>query len=249
MNAPRLWVGPVSARCRLGVGLGVGGITLPIKGRPRLQQNRAVSIEILGRASSINVRKVLWLCDELALPHVLQPWGQGVRPTDAPEFLQLNPNALVPVLRDGNFVLWESNTICRYLAGREQRHDLLPREPRERARVEQWMDWQATELNNAWRHAFLGLVRGSAAHADAAGIEASRQAWNRLMTLFDAQLQRTGAYAAGSSFTLADIVLGLATWRWLCTPIARPELPAVNAYMTLLEQRPAFHRHAAPALP
>jgi glutathione S-transferase len=64
----------------------------------------------------------------------------------------------VPVLVDGDFTLWESNTICRYLCGRQQNDALLPREARTRAAVEQWMDWQATELNNAWRYAFMALV-------------------------------------------------------------------------------------------
>jgi glutathione S-transferase len=120
-------------------------------------------LQVLGRTSSINVRKVLWACDEIGIPHQRSDWGLGFRPTRSPEFLALNPNALVPVMieDDGAFVLWESNTICRYLAARHGRHDLLPAEARGRARVEQWMDWQAGELNNAWRYAFMALVRQS----------------------------------------------------------------------------------------
>ncbi|HBK46617.1 MAG TPA: glutathione S-transferase, partial [Xanthomonadaceae bacterium] len=125
----------------------------------------------------------------------------------------LNPNALVPVLRDGGFVLWESNTICRYLAARERRGDLLPAEPRHRARVEQWMDWQATELNGAWRYAFMATVRRSPAHADPAAIAASVAAWNAAMAILDAQLARAGAWVLGDTFTLADIVLGLSVQR------------------------------------
>ena len=120
------------------------------------------------------MRKVLWLCTELGLPYEQELWGSGFKATQAPEFLALNPNALVPVIRDGDFVLWESNTICRYLAGKHGRTDLLPAEPAARARVEQWMDWMATELNTSWRHAFMGLVRKSPAFADAAP---SRPAW------------------------------------------------------------------------
>ena len=86
-------------------------------------------LKLLGKPSSINVRKVLWLCAELPLEIEHEAWGSGFRPTQTPEFLALNPNALVPVIRDGEFVLWESNTICRYLAGREGRVDLLPSSP------------------------------------------------------------------------------------------------------------------------
>lgn len=197
-------------------------------------------LKILGRPSSINVRKVLWTCGEIGLPFELEPWGAGVRSTDDPAFRALNPNALVPVLVDGDFVLWESNTICRYLALQHGRSDLLPASARERARVEQWMDWQAGELNNAWRYAFMSLVRQSPAHRDAAAVAASAEAWNRHMAMLEAQLQRTGAFVAGEAFTLADVVLGLATHRWLNTPIERPALPAVERFHAVLAARPAF---------
>jgi glutathione S-transferase len=102
-------------------------------------------LQVLGRASSINVRKVLWTCDELGLEPARVEWGAGSLSLRSPEFLALNPNALVPVLCDGDRVLWESNTICRYLASRQGRYDLLPQQPAARAGVEQWTDWPATE--------------------------------------------------------------------------------------------------------
>lgn len=212
-------------------------------------------LRVLGRTSSINVRKVLWACDEIGVPFEREDWGLGFRSAQSPEFQALNPNGLVPVIVDndnGGFVLWESNTICRYLAGRQGRGDLLPTEPQARARVEQWMDWQAGELNNAWRYAFMALVRHSPVHADAVAIEASLQGWNRHMRILDAQLALTGHYAVGPDFTLADIPLGLSVHRWLMTPFAateRPLLPAVAAYVERLRQRPAFLRHASMETP
>jgi glutathione S-transferase len=206
-------------------------------------------LKILGRSSSINVRKVLWTCDELTLRYEQQAYGTGFAPTDTPRFRALNPNALVPVLIDDDFVLWESNAICRYLAARERRVDLLPGAPRERAVVEKWMDWQATELNTSWRYAFLALVRGSADHRDAAAVEASAQAWNRHMRIVDEQLARTGAYMTGNAFTLADVVIGLSTHRWLMTPITRPPLPAVEAHYERLAARPAFRAHRRDDMP
>lgn len=195
------------------------------------------------------MRKVLWTCDELGLTFAREDWGQGFRSTQEPAFLAHNPNALVPVLVDQGFVLWESNTICRYLATREGRVDLLPAAAQARARVEQWMDWQAGEMNNAWRYAFLALVRKSPAHTDAAAIEASRQAWNRHMQILDAQLDKTGAYVAGAAFTLADIPLGLALHRWRMTPIERPALIALEAYAERLRQRAGYLEHAAKETP
>jgi len=196
------------------------------------------SLRLLGRLSSINVRKVMWTAAQLGLPVEREDWGAGFRSPQEPGFLALNPNGLIPVLIDGETVLWESNTICRYLAARQGDTGLLPTEPAERARVEQWMDWQAGELNNAWRVAFMALVRGQAAAPEA--IAQSVAHWNRHMALLDARLARTGAFVCGPVFTLADVVLGLSTQRWRATPMAHAELPAVTAYMRRLGQRPGF---------
>lgn len=206
-------------------------------------------LQILGKSTSINVRKVLWLCVELDLEFEQEQWGVGFRSTQTPEFLALNPNAMVPVIKDKDFVLWESNTICRYLAGRHNREDLLPSEFSQRALVEQWMDWQATELNNSWRYAFMALVRQSPAHTDLAAIEYSVEIWNRHMRMLDAQLSRTGAFATGDTFTLADIVLGLSTNRWFMTPMNRPSLPAVAAYYERLSHRPGYRLHGCNGTP
>jgi glutathione S-transferase len=197
-------------------------------------------LQILGKSTSINVRKILWLCQELELPYELQQWGAGHRSTETSEFRALNPNAMVPVIRDGSFVLWESNAICRYLAAAYSKAGLLPANLQERALVEQWMDWQAGELNNSWRYAFMSLVRQSAAHTDPDAVAASVSNWNRHMVMLDEQLQVTGAFVTGARFTLADIVLGLATNRWFMTPMERLALPAVTDYYERLSERPAF---------
>ncbi len=207
-------------------------------------------LRLLGRASSINVRKVLWTLDEAGLACAHEAWGDGELSLQSPEFLALNPLGMVPVLVDGGAVLRESNTLCRYVAARAGRLDLLPTEALPRARVEQWMDWQATELNNAWRYAFMGLIRKSPAHQDAALLAQGLQGWNAQMAVLEAQLQATGAYAAGDTFTLADVVLGLSLERWRQTPQpARPSLPALEAYHARLCERPAFRRHGANGLP
>jgi glutathione S-transferase len=196
-------------------------------------------MRILGKASSINVRKVLWTASELGIAFQQEDWGSGFRSTQEPEFLALNPNAMVPVLVDGDAVLWESNTISRYLANRYGDGRLLPAEALARAKVEQWMDWQATELNNAWRYAFMGLVRGSPAHQDPVQIAAGIAGWNRQMGLLERHLETAGDYVAGGAFSLADIVLGLSTHRWRKTPMnERPEYPAIAAWMARLEARP-----------
>ena len=200
-------------------------------------------LKILGKSSSINVRKVLWTCAEIGLPYEQEHWGSGAQNTNTPYFLELNPNGMVPVIVDEGLSLWESNTICRYLASKHQRVDLLPLAPMERAQVEKWMDWQATELNNSWRYAFMALVRQSATHQDPGAIAAGVVEWNRQMQLLDAQLCGTGAYVNGATFSLADIVLGLSVHRWISAPIEHPQLPAVLAYYERLSQRDGFMQH------
>ena len=216
------------------------------------------TLQVLGRGSSINVRKVLWTCHELGLVPEHVDWGSPALPLSSPAFLRLNPNAMVPVLVDDGFVLRESNSICRYLARtyphKEVPHQhpagaLLPADLQQGALVEQWMDWQATELNNAWRYAFMALVRLSPAHTDDAAVLASISNWNRHMAILDAALVQTGAFVTGPNFTLADVVLGLSTHRWLCTPFDKPPLLAVARWHAQLLQREGFLRYGAnPAL-
>jgi len=190
-------------------------------------------LRILGKASSINVRKVLWTCEEIGLPFE--------RADDGPE-LRANPNGLVPVIVDGDFVLWESNTIIRYLANRYG-PALLPAEPRTRAGIEKWIDWQATEFNIAWRYAFMALARRHPAFDDPRRIAASRADWSRMLGILDAQLATTGAFVAGAAFTLADIPIGLSVNRWFMTPMERPAFTHVAAYYERLSERPAFRKH------
>ena len=154
-------------------------------------------LRILGKSTSINVRKILWLCSELSLVYELEEWGIEGRDLNKSEFLELNPNAQVPIIVDRDFVLWESNSICRYLASSEKRLDLLPQEPKARASVEKWMDWQATELNNSWRYSFMSLVRKDPAYSDATMVDSSVEAWNKNMVLLDDQIKESGKFVVG----------------------------------------------------
>lgn len=190
-------------------------------------------LRILGKASSINVRKVLWTCEEITIAYTHRD--------DGPE-LAKNPNGLVPVIVDDDFVLWESNSIIRYLANKYVAHALLPPAPRARAEVDRWIDWQATEFNNAWRYAFLAIVRKEPGFDDLAEIEASKRQWTKMIAILDSQLAGTGGYVAGSAFTLADIPIGLSVNRWFLTPLDRPHFANVEAYYERVKARPAFQR-------
>ena len=207
-------------------------------------------IRILGKASSINVRKVLWACDELGIDYEREDWGEGFRDTRSEEYVALNPNALVPVLIEDDFVLWESNVIVRYLAASSNATALLPNDPRQRAEVEQWMDWQAGEFNNSWRYAFQALVRKNPDFSDQVQLAASLDSWAAHVGILNARLEKTGSYVAGKSFTVADIPVGLAVNRWFLTPIEdRPAFDAVSAYYDRLGARPASMLHGRNGTP
>lgn len=206
-------------------------------------------LRILGKASSINVRKVLWTCAELDLAHEREDWGSGFASTHSAEFVALNPNAMVPVICDDDFVLWESNSIIRYLANQYGGDHLYPQAARARARVDQWLDWQASDLNKSWSYAFLSLVRQSPAHQDPDALSAGCREWARHMGILERQLETTGGYACGAHFSLADIVLGLSVNRWFETPFDHPHLPAVSAYYQRLSERPGFLLHGRNGTP
>lgn len=205
-------------------------------------------LRVLGRSSSINVRKVLWTAAEVGWTVIHEPaWGETLS-TRSPEFLALNPNGLIPVAVTGDGVLWESNTICRFIASTAGRDDLLPGAPFPRAGIEKWMDWQATDLNAAWRPAFSALVRGDRSIADD-DIQRSIDQWNGLMSGLERRIAETGAYVAGATFTLADVGIGLSLQRWLLTPMRRPATPALLAYRARLSARPAARIWAPPDIP
>ena len=200
-------------------------------------------LRIYGYAASINVRKVLWVCDELGLTFQREDWAGGFRSTSEPEFRALNPVGMVPVIDDAGVIVWESNVIVRYLAMSRARTDLLPADPVERAHIEQWMDWQASDFNNSWRVPFQALVRKNSEMQDSAAIEKSAQRFNQMVGIVDAQLSRTGAYIAGSQFTVADIAIGLSLHRWRSTPIPRPTYSNVDRYYEQLLTRDGFRRY------
>jgi glutathione S-transferase len=205
-------------------------------------------LRILGRVTSINVRKVLWTADELGLAYTREDWGLPLRDPNTAEFRALNPNAQVPVIIDGDFVLWESHAILRYWAEREA-SPLLPSDAQARARVEQWFGWQATDLNVAWRYAVAARVRKLAGYEDEARIAESLQEWTVKMRVLEARLAETGAYVTGGDFSLADIALGLSVHRWFGGDFERPDLAHVSAYYERVRMRPAAVPHFDAATP
>lgn len=204
-------------------------------------------LKVLGRVTSINVRKVLWALDELGLAYGREDWGMPIRDPKVPEFLALNPNGQVPVLIENAFVLWESNAILIYLAEREGA--LLPRQLELRALALQWLGWQASELNAPWGYAVNALIRKTPGYDDKAMIADSMARWTAKMDILEAALAAGGPHIVGEEFTIADIALGLSVHRWMSIPMDKKELPAVADYYERLMSREAGARWMGPETP
>jgi glutathione S-transferase len=197
-------------------------------------------LQVLGRVTSINVRKVLWALDELNLRYEREDWGMPIRDPKVPEFLELNPNGQVPVFVENGFVLWESNAILVYLAEREG--VLLPQHLEARALALQWLGWQASELNAPWGYAVNALIRKTPGYDDAGRIAESMRGWAAKMEILEGQLARGTQFVAGDEFTVADIALALSVHRWMSVPAEKPPFAAVGAYYDRMMSRDAGAR-------
>jgi glutathione S-transferase len=224
----------------------------PSKSPQSARSNPTASLRILGRSNSFNVRKVLWVCDEIGIPFTREDYGRGFISTSTPEFLQLNLTGQVPVVIDGDRVMRESNTIVRYLAAKHGATDLYPDDPAGRQAIEEWMDWVAYDVTHALRGAFLGGQLGEAPYDHPWYIEQGQKELIHVMGLLNKHLAEHGPYVMGERFTIADIPVGLVVNRWfnLTHPgLKRPDYPAVAAYYELMTERPAFRKHGRNGLP
>ena len=200
-------------------------------------------LTIYGRTNSVNVQKVLWCLAELEVSHTRVDAGLQHGKNHEPWYLALNPNGQIPLLVDGSFSLWESNTIVRYLAGRHGHGSLYPAAPEVRALAERWMDWQLSTLIWPVSIVFQNLFRRSAAERDDAAIARNLPAANRAMAMLEAHLA-TQPYVAGATFTMGDIPVGAVAHRWLEIPeIERPPFHAVRKWRARLAERPGFVEH------
>lgn len=199
-------------------------------------------LKIWGRENSINVQKVLWCCAELDVNFERVDAGGTYGGTGDPGYLALNPNGLVPTMKDGSLVLWESNVIVRYLCAEYGGDKLCPQEPSIRANIERWMDWQLGTLWAAMRPAYVGLVRSAEQDRDEATIRRSLDRTAEAWMMVEAQLEDK-KFLTGPSFTMADIPLGATVYRWMSMDIQRPPTPNIDAWYSRLKERPAFREN------
>ena len=201
------------------------------------------TVHIWGRLNSMNVRKVVWAARETGVPFSRSDAGMAFGVVNTPDYLAMNPNALVPTLQDGDFVLWESNAIVRYLCARygaapDGTNTLYPQDLAHRFDAERWMDWQQTTLNRAGGAAFLQLVRTPPERRDEAAIAQSVAAMQPLLEQLERHLA-SHAYLAGDQFTMADIPVACDIHRWFGLPRDRAPLPHLERWYASIQARPA----------
>jgi glutathione S-transferase len=196
-------------------------------------------MKVLGRKTSGNVQKVLFLLEELKQPYEREDYGRQFNNTQTPEYLGKNPNAKVPTLVDGSLVIWESNTILRYIAAKAK-SNLYPTDPAKRSHVERWMDWQLASLNNPYlamfREAKLEPAKRSADFAT------QEKDLGAQLAILDKTM---GKCVAGDEMTIADICLAPIVYRCLRFGVQLPELPNVKKWDAAVSAREAFKKATA----
>ncbi|RAI39749.1 glutathione S-transferase family protein [Rhodoplanes roseus] len=201
-------------------------------------------LKIWGRTTSSNVQKVMWAIGELGLEHERADLGGPFGGNKEPDYLALNPNGLIPTLQDGNFVLWESNAIVRYLAEVHGPEPLQPADPRSRALAGQWMDWQLTVAAPAIIPVFWQLVRTAPDKRDEAAIATGKEKSIAAFGILDAALAKS-AYLAGDTFSYGDIPVAIMARRFLELVTERPSMSNLERWYAAVDLRPAFQQHVA----
>lgn len=201
-------------------------------------------IKIWGRNTSSNVQKAMWAVGELGIEHNRIDVGGAYGKTKEPAYLAMNPNALVPTLEEEDgFILWESNSIIRYLAGKHDKSGALePKDARQRGLASQWMDWQLSVVGPSLTPAFWGLIRTPEDKRDHAAIKASQEKTADAMLILDRQLAKT-EYVAGPSFSYGDIPVGVMCYRYMQLVPNRPTTPNLDRWYAAVSTRKAFQDH------
>lgn len=199
-------------------------------------------IKIWGRTDSSNVQKVLWCCGELGIEFERLDWGGRFGGNKDSDYLAMNPNGLVPTVKDGDFILWESNSIMRYLNAKYGNGRLLPASHEGMANANRWMDWQLSVLNPAIVPLFWNLIRTPADKRDAKTVQIALEKTSTAWQMVENHLEH-GRFVAGDQLSLGDIPLGVWAYRWFNLPIERPKQPKLENWYDRLTQRKPYQTH------
>jgi glutathione S-transferase len=215
----------------------------------RVPDNDHGHLKIWGRANSVNVQKVLWCCRELDLAYERIDAGMQFGRNTEPDYLAMNPNGRIPTVEDGDFVLWESNSVMRYLVlAYGKGSTLYPDAPKASAGIDRWLDWTLSTLQPVDRPVFWALVRTPVEQRDMKAIQKDADAEAVQWRIVDAQLA-TRRFIEGEQFTLADIALGAYARRWFGVEgIVKPRLSHLERWYAQFAGRPGFAQFIAPPM-
>jgi glutathione S-transferase len=199
-------------------------------------------IKIWGRTDSSNVQKVLWCCGELGLEFERVDWGGKFGGNKDKAYLDMNPNGLVPTIQDGDFILWESNSIMRYLNEKYGQGKLLPATPEGRAQANRWMDWQLSVFNPTIVPLFFATIRTPEEKKDPNTIKTALEKTSAVWQMVENQLTKT-PFLAGDTLSLGDIPLGVWVYRWFNLPIERPKFANIEGWYKRLCERSPYQKH------
>jgi len=214
-------------------------------------------MKLWGRPSSGRTQKVLWTLAEIGIDfefilasaemgrggHV----SKGNKPfgvVDTPEYRAKNPNGRVPTIEDDGFVLWESNSIVRYLAMQYAPDLLYASDIRTFASASRWLDRENNELLPPQHDMAMHVIRLAADQRDPLVLQKACKKFERALQIADDQLART-RFITSDRFTYGDIALGLRVHRWHVLGLAREVPPHIARWYAEIKARPAFNKWTA----
>ncbi len=198
-------------------------------------------IEIFGRHTSYNVQKVLWIADELSLRYSLTEVGGRFKGNDTADFLAMNPMGKVPVLRDGSRLIWESNTIVRYLADCYSRASWISSCPYERSLSDRWMDWSIDIFEPAFVGVFWGYYRTEPSKRDNARINASVATCESCLLQLERQIG-SNSFLLGKSPSVADIATGIFLHRLTSIDLKISIPDSIRGWYERLSEQSGYNR-------
>lgn len=200
------------------------------------------SLEIWGRPYSSNVIPVLWAAEECGVNYKLKLAGGSFGQLDSPAYGKMNPNRMIPAIRDGDFALWESHVIVRYLCSKYAAGTLYPYDLQQRAVADQWMEWSGTRAFTPVIQLFFATVRTAPEKRDPAIIKSNADEAADILQILEAHLTDHD-YIAGNDFTMGDIPLGAVAYRYFNVDVERPSFPNIEAWYNRLSERSAYKKH------
>ncbi|MDC9590153.1 glutathione S-transferase family protein [Xenorhabdus sp. XENO-10] len=206
-------------------------------------------ITVWGRKTSSNVQALMWCIGELGLSFTRYDIGHKYGGNNTAEFLAMNPNGTVPVIKDDNnndgnsTPIWETGAILRYLANRYAKPPFWSEDLETRTHVDKWAEWSKINIAlNFTAPIFWQVVRTAPQHQNQEEIAKAIDKLGSMLNIAEMQLEKQ-KFIAGDHFSLADIQFGHTLYRYFDIRINRPMHPALIGYYNRLTERPAFKKH------